>query len=223
MGYASAKYKYDAPNEGDLAFERGDAIAVYNKINDDWWRGRNVRSGNTGIFPRQYIKPDEALAELERSNQLDAPPSGPPPAREAERGVNNGSAPPAYQDAYPEQQQQHHHQYGGGDSKVEQPYYAGQQQAYGQPAAAAYGQPAYGQPTYGQSTYAQQAPYYGGGPSYEQHAPQPQYPQHPPAAQQPQSEDKLKSSGKKIGGKLGNAFVTGVGFAAGAELVGAIL
>ncbi|EPE04528.1 sh3 domain containing protein [Ophiostoma piceae UAMH 11346] len=222
VGYASAKYKYDAPNDGDLAFERGDAIAVYNVINDDWWRGRNVRSGSVGIFPRQYIKPDEALAELERNNQLDAPPAGPPPTRSADhadvdRHANNGSAPPAYNDQYGSQQ----HQYGG-DAKFDQPYYASQQQHQQQHQP--YGQQAYAQPTYAQQPpYAQQQPYYGGGPSHEQQQQQ-QYAQPPQQQQQqPQGDDKLKSSGKKIGGKLGNAFVTGVGFAAGAELVGAIL
>ena len=220
VGYASAKYKYDAPNDGDLAFERGDAVAVYNVINDDWWRGRNVRSGSVGIFPRQYIKPDEALAELERNGQLDAPPAGPPPTRsvahaDADGYANTGSAPPAYNDQYGSQQ----HQYGG-DAKFDQSYYAQQQQ---QQQHQPYGQQAYAQPTYAQQPpYGQQQPYYSGGPSHDQQQQQQQYAQQAPQ-QQPQGDDKLKSSGKKIGGKLGNAFVTGVGFAAGAELVGAIL
>lgn len=216
LGYASAKYDYNAPNEGDLKFDRGDAIAVYNVINDDWWRGRNVRTGDVGIFPRQYIKPDEALAELERNGQLDTPPAGPPQSRAAnpDRYANNGSAPPAYNDQYGSHQQ---HQYGA-DAKHAQPYYGGQDQQQNQYGQQAYGQQAYGQHSYAQPTYAQQPPYgqqqpyYGGGPSHEQQQ-----------QQQPQGDDKMKSSGKKIGGKLGNAFVTGVGFAAGAELVGAIL
>ncbi|CAK7568143.1 MAG: protein that induces appearance of [PIN+] prion when overproduced [Sporothrix epigloea] len=194
VGYATAKYAYDAPNEGDLAFDRGDTLGVLSKVNDDWWLGRNVRSGKVGIFPRQYVKPEAALADLELANQLPGPNDAPP--RTNSPYSNSGSrapsaAPPSYYDKYgnpPPMQQQ---QYGNGDVK------------YGQP---------FGQPPYGQ-----QNPYYGAG-SSEQPPPQQQIQQ-----QGFQGNEHMKNTGKKIGGKLGNAFVTGVGFAAGAELVGAIL
>ncbi|CAK7272837.1 protein that induces appearance of [PIN+] prion when overproduced [Sporothrix epigloea] len=196
VGYAAAKYAYDAPNEGDLAFEKGDTLGVLSKVNDDWWLGRNVRSGKVGIFPRQYVKPEAALADLELANQLPGPNDA--PSRTSSPYSNGGSrtpssAPPSYYDKYgnppPQQQQQ---QYGGGDVK------------YGQP---------FQQPSYGQ-----QHSYYGAG-SSEQPPPQQQMQQQ----QDGQGNDHMKNTGKKIGGKLGNAFVTGVGFAAGAELVGAIL
>lgn len=212
VGYATAKYKYEAPNEGDVAFERGEAVAVYSKVNDDWWLGRNERSGRVGIFPRQYVKPDAALADLERSGRMpsnaDEPPAPPAmPSRpqqggqtayaDSQRGYGSGpgaAPPPSYYDQYgqpPSQQQQ-------------------QQQAY-------YG----GHEKFGQ--FGQQPPY-----QYGQQPGQQQYmsPQGPPPQQQQQqdpNQPQKPGMGKKVGGKLGNAFVAGVGFAAGAELVGAIL
>ncbi|EFX01828.1 sh3 domain containing protein [Grosmannia clavigera kw1407] len=224
IGYATAKYRYDAPNEGDLGFERGEAVAVYSQVNADWWLGRNLRSGQVGIFPRQYVKPDAALADLERAGRV-------PSAEEAEATARNGGPPDYYS-----QQNQNQNQ-----NQYQQPYFAEkttQQQSYGQPQQ--YGQQPYGQQPYGQPSYAQQPSYgqpqYGqqsyGQPSYSQ----PQYEQHNQPSQPnqpmpangegsaaPPEDDKMKKTGKKIGGKLGNAFVTGVGFAAGAELVSAIL
>ncbi|CAK7215549.1 protein that induces appearance of [PIN+] prion when overproduced [Sporothrix eucalyptigena] len=199
VGFATAKYTYDAPNDGDLAFDRGDTVGVYSKVNDDWWLGRNVRSGKVGIFPRQYVKPEAALADLERAGQLPGPNDAPPPPMPPSSGGSRApsTAPPSYYDQYgnpPPQQQQ----YANADAK------------YGQP----YGQAPYEQQSYAQQPYSQQQQqYYGGGPSD----------QPPPQQQDAQNNGQVKSTGKKIGGKLGNAFVTGVGFAAGAELVGAIL
>ncbi|KAI9818736.1 MAG: hypothetical protein M1826_001324 [Phylliscum demangeonii] len=55
LSWASALYAYPAADAGDLALLPGDRIAVLEYINPEWWRGRNERTGQEGIFPRNYV------------------------------------------------------------------------------------------------------------------------------------------------------------------------
>ncbi|KAI0388575.1 SH3-domain-containing protein [Xylariaceae sp. FL0594] len=55
---ARALYAYQAVDERDLSFERDDQIAVHEYMNDDWWMGRNERTGAEGIFPKSYVQAD---------------------------------------------------------------------------------------------------------------------------------------------------------------------
>ncbi len=57
---ARALYQYRAADERDLSFERDDQIAVHEYMNDDWWMGRNERSGAEGIFPKNYVQIDRS-------------------------------------------------------------------------------------------------------------------------------------------------------------------
>lgn len=62
-------YKYDATDSRDCSFDRDDAVLVFEYMNNDWWMGRNERTGQEGIFPKTYV-------------QVVAPgggPGGPPP------------------------------------------------------------------------------------------------------------------------------------------------
>ncbi|KAJ5769305.1 hypothetical protein N7520_003864 [Penicillium odoratum] len=52
---ASALYAYTPTDTGDLALQPNDRIQVIEHMNDDWWRGRNERTGMEGIFPRSYV------------------------------------------------------------------------------------------------------------------------------------------------------------------------
>ncbi|KAI1437824.1 SH3 domain-containing protein [Xylaria sp. CBS 124048] len=56
---AKALYKYQAADDRDLSFERDDQIAVHEYMNDDWWMGRNERTGAEGIFPKTYVRVDQ--------------------------------------------------------------------------------------------------------------------------------------------------------------------
>lgn len=58
IGHAKALYRYAASDAGDCAFERDDRIAVHKHMNADWWMGRNLRTGQEGIFPRNYVEPE---------------------------------------------------------------------------------------------------------------------------------------------------------------------
>lgn len=62
-----------APSElGELAFRRGDVIAVLESVYKDWWKG-SLR-GQTGIFPLNYVEKlqDPTREELEREAQMEA-------------------------------------------------------------------------------------------------------------------------------------------------------
>ncbi|KAJ5929966.1 hypothetical protein N7466_005459 [Penicillium verhagenii] len=52
---AEALYAYTPTDAGDLALQPHDRIQVIEHMNDDWWRGRNERTGMEGIFPRSYV------------------------------------------------------------------------------------------------------------------------------------------------------------------------
>ncbi|KGO75339.1 hypothetical protein PITC_001930 [Penicillium italicum] len=55
LGLASAMYAYTPTDAGDLALQPQDRIQITEHMNDDWWRGRNERTGQEGIFPRSYV------------------------------------------------------------------------------------------------------------------------------------------------------------------------
>ncbi|KAI0532488.1 SH3 domain-containing protein [Xylaria digitata] len=55
---ARAKYQYRAADDRDLSFEQDDQIAVHEYMNEDWWMGRNERTGAEGIFPKTYVQVD---------------------------------------------------------------------------------------------------------------------------------------------------------------------
>ncbi|XP_060067177.1 growth factor receptor-bound protein 2-like [Ylistrum balloti] len=43
--------------EGELLFRAGDMIEVLEKDDkDSWWKGRNQKTGETGLFPVNYVK-----------------------------------------------------------------------------------------------------------------------------------------------------------------------
>ena len=52
---ATALYRYS--EAGDCNFEVGDEIAVYEYMNADWWLGKNLRTGQEGVFPVNYVQP----------------------------------------------------------------------------------------------------------------------------------------------------------------------
>lgn len=50
---ARALYRYAEAN--DCCFEPGDEIAVLEYMNNEWWLGRNLRTGKEGVFPVNYV------------------------------------------------------------------------------------------------------------------------------------------------------------------------
>lgn len=58
LSRATALYRYS--EAGDCSFEAGDEIAVYEHMNADWWHGRNMRTGQEGVFPVNYVQVKQA-------------------------------------------------------------------------------------------------------------------------------------------------------------------
>ncbi|RKF54070.1 LAS seventeen-binding protein 1 [Golovinomyces cichoracearum] len=53
---ARAKALYRYAETGDCNFEAGDHISVYEYMNPDWWLGKNLRTGQEGVFPQNYVQ-----------------------------------------------------------------------------------------------------------------------------------------------------------------------
>lgn len=86
IAHARALYKYDATDSRDCSFERDDVILVFEYMNNDWWMGRNERTGQEGIFPKTYV---QALPGPPHAN------GGYPPAMNEKAGMYGGSPAPA--------------------------------------------------------------------------------------------------------------------------------
>lgn len=65
-------FDFQPSEPGELAFRKGDIIAVLESVYKDWWKG-SLR-GQTGIFPLNYVEKlqDPTKEELEREAQMEA-------------------------------------------------------------------------------------------------------------------------------------------------------
>lgn len=52
-------YQYNAQDAGDLALMPNDKVVVTEYMNNEWWKGRNERTGMEGIFPASYVRKEE--------------------------------------------------------------------------------------------------------------------------------------------------------------------
>lgn len=53
---AVAEYDYEKDEDNEIAFEEGDLIVEINMVEEDWWSGKNSKTGETGLFPANYVK-----------------------------------------------------------------------------------------------------------------------------------------------------------------------
>ncbi|KAK4042863.1 SH3 domain-containing protein [Parachaetomium inaequale] len=115
LTHARALYRYAAGDARDCSFERDDRLAVHEYMNADWWMGRNLRTGQEGIFPRSYVvvveeheKTMPVYGGYPQQPQYAATPVGGGGYPMAPVPVQGGypAAPPAGQAAVPYQQQQ---------------------------------------------------------------------------------------------------------------------
>ncbi|KAH7305034.1 SH3 domain-containing protein [Stachybotrys elegans] len=121
IAHARALYRYAGADARDVHLEKDDRIAVYEYMNNDWWMGRNERTGQEGIFPRNYVfveqQPQQkgpapyGQPQYGYPYQQQGPPQGPPP----QQNPYNTAVPPV---AVAEGQHQQGEQQG--DSKVAQ-------------------------------------------------------------------------------------------------------
>ncbi|CDM31952.1 hypothetical protein DTO006G1_6133 [Penicillium roqueforti] len=59
---AVAMYEFKSTDPGDLDLKPHDRVQITEEINAHWWRGRNERTGQEGIFPGSYVDEKAALA-----------------------------------------------------------------------------------------------------------------------------------------------------------------
>jgi hypothetical protein len=52
-------YQYNAQDTGDLALMPNDKVVVTEYMNNEWWKGRNERTGQEGIFPASYVRKED--------------------------------------------------------------------------------------------------------------------------------------------------------------------
>ncbi|KAL7790784.1 SH3 domain-containing protein [Trichoderma ceciliae] len=95
LAHARALYRYNASDARDLGLEKDDKVGVYEYMNQDWWMGRNHRTGLEGIFPQNYV-----FVEQEQK----APPPAPAPAAYPQQPTYGypvpSQGPPAQQNPY---------------------------------------------------------------------------------------------------------------------------
>ncbi|KAF3201943.1 hypothetical protein TWF106_002665 [Orbilia oligospora] len=102
LSVVTALYQYNASDAGDLALNPGDTINVTEYVNADWWRGVNPTTGQTGIFPKDYVKPAQ-------TNEKDGYGYGNVPLQVANGG---GSHPPPGEDQQPSKFEEHGKKFG---------------------------------------------------------------------------------------------------------------
>lgn len=94
IGNARALYRYAGGDSRDLAFEKDDKVAVYEYMNQDWWMGRNERTGQEGIFPRNYVIIEEDFKAAPGQYGAPQPQYGYPTGPPQEQNPYNANVPP---------------------------------------------------------------------------------------------------------------------------------
>lgn len=92
---AEAMYHFQPSGPTDLPLYPGQRIQIVEKLNQDWWRGRDVQSNQEGIFPANYV----------RILSPSGPQSSAPPPSYGSSSYQY-APPPQQQQQYPPQSQQ---------------------------------------------------------------------------------------------------------------------
>ncbi|KAF3923097.1 Vinexin [Dactylellina cionopaga] len=72
-------YDYEKAEENEIDLVEGQVVGMIEMVDDDWWQGTN-ESGETGLFPSNYVEPIMDDEDEEEPEEEHAPP--PPAARE---------------------------------------------------------------------------------------------------------------------------------------------
>ncbi|OBA22228.1 hypothetical protein METBIDRAFT_148747 [Metschnikowia bicuspidata var. bicuspidata NRRL YB-4993] len=57
---AVAQYDYDKDEDNEVSFKEGDAIIEIEFVDEEWWSGKNSRTGENGVFPGSYVTLDDS-------------------------------------------------------------------------------------------------------------------------------------------------------------------
>ncbi|GEQ66882.1 hypothetical protein JCM33374_g545 [Metschnikowia sp. JCM 33374] len=65
---AVAQYDYEKDEDNEVSFEEGDVIVDIEFVDEDWWSGKNSRTGVTGVFPGSYVTLEEpSIAQTDKN------------------------------------------------------------------------------------------------------------------------------------------------------------
>lgn len=102
LARATALYRYAA--EGDCNFEVGDQISVTEYMNAEWWFGKNVRTGQEGVFPVNYVQKQQSPTQPQNgfygNNEKATGFGGGYPALAAQAQAQQGPPPPGPSNPY---------------------------------------------------------------------------------------------------------------------------
>ena len=51
-----AVFEYEAVQKDELSLRKGELYTVMERCHDGWFKGKNVKTGKTGVFPGNYVK-----------------------------------------------------------------------------------------------------------------------------------------------------------------------
>lgn len=85
---AEVLYDYQPREPTDLALYKGAQVTILERLNADWWKGKDFQTGREGIFPSNYVRVNEPSAATSSSYQFQQPYGQAQP----------GYAPPSYND-----------------------------------------------------------------------------------------------------------------------------
>ena len=51
-----AVFEYEAVQKDELSLRKGELYTVMDRCHDGWFKGKNVKTGETGVFPGNYVK-----------------------------------------------------------------------------------------------------------------------------------------------------------------------
>jgi hypothetical protein len=97
LAHARALYRYVASDNRDVSFEKDDKIVVNQYMNQDWWMGQNTRTGQEGIFPKNYVFVEQEEQKSAPYVPYAQPQYGYPPAAQGpppQQNPYNSSVPP---------------------------------------------------------------------------------------------------------------------------------
>lgn len=91
---AVAQYDYEKDEDNEVAFSEGDIIIEIEFVDEEWWTGKNSRTGESGLFPGSYVtvrdnseETEEAAAPATKSGPAAPAASEPEPASEGKTAV----------------------------------------------------------------------------------------------------------------------------------------
>lgn len=53
---AVAMYDFMPQEQGELLLKKGDEVSVEDEIDRHWWKGKNLRTQEIGLYPANYVK-----------------------------------------------------------------------------------------------------------------------------------------------------------------------